>query len=256
MHHTQTTTCRPRLIAAVGCLLLPSTWAWAQVDASRLQTLPQAPAVESLYILDDPEPPAVDSVCEVIGELPTRDVVGRVMEAAGDVQVERLGRRLPRSRRDVIMDDDRILTGPDAHVLIRFNDSSLLSLTGDSEIHLYAFWYERSAVVASDDDCAAIELRAGKVRLLAGDIAARNPQRYEILVPGTGRTRRISVRGGAGADLEVTVMPESGAITAAVYSGGITVASDRQQLELGSSRQFVAARMDADGSIAGLPAIP
>lgn len=241
-----------------GLALQLCSTAWGQVDADRLRGTPfdPEPEPERLLLLQPNVPTAIDSVCEVIGDLPTRDVVGRIVDLEGEVFVERLGQRRSRERGDVIMDDDHIITNDDSYVLIRFNDAALMSLSANSHIHLYAYWYERSPVVPADDDCAAIELFSGGLRIITGDIARRNFARYEILAHNGAHIEHIAPRTRQGTDLEVRVSDLGDPVLASVFDGGLTVRSAINSLDLGSNMSFSFAEISSAGIIRGLTSYP
>jgi len=238
-----------------ACLLLVGM-AQAQVDIERLRETSDTTEPEALLILEPSAPTALDSVCEVIGDLPTRDVVGHVVTLTGEVYIERLGRRLERQRRDAIMDDDWIVTGDDGYVMIRFNDGTLMSLAGNSRIHLYAFWYERSPVVGSDDDCVSIEMLSGRLRMITGDIARQNTERHEILVHSEDRIHRITTIGTENTDLAVSIDPADLSTYTAVAIGRIRQSTERGQLETGMNGNFDFARISSDGNITGVAVQP
>ena len=243
-------------LPVLALLCLCSGNAFAQVDVDRLRNLPVEAETDELLLLQPLTPNALPSVCEVIGDLPTRAIAGRVVEASGEVFVERLGRRLPRQRGDNIMDDDHIITNDNSYVRIRFIDSALVALSENSHMHLYAYWYERSPVVVTDDDCAAIELLQGGVRLITGDIARRDPNRFEILVHANNEFPRVAARSNEIVDMEIKVDARDGSVYTAVYSGGSRVTSQGDQLNLGVGAGFDFAEVSPDGDVQGLTRLP
>ena len=241
---------------ALALLCLGSGSSIAQVDVDRLRNLPLEPETDELLLFQPLTSDALPSVCEVIGDLPTRAIAGQVVEASGEVFVERLGRRLPRQRGDNIMDDDHVITNDNSYVRIRFIDSTLMAVSANSHIHLYAYWYERSPVVATDDDCAAIELLQGGIRLITGDIARRDPNRYEILVHANNEYPRVAARTNQAVDMEIKLDAEDRAVYTAVYSGGSRVTSQSNQLSLGDGAGFDYAEISPDGRVQGLTRQP
>ena len=77
--------------------------------------------------------------------------------------------------RDAIEVGDRIVTGPDGHLHMRFADGAILSLRPGSELIINSYSYEEQAT-----DHVRMELHRGSLRAITGRIAG---EAYVLQVP-------------------------------------------------------------------------
>lgn len=103
-------------------------------------------------------------------------------------------------RRDVpIRSGDRIRTGPDGRVQLRFADGAQMSILGGSEFRVDSYVFDQ------DRQRSFFGLIKGSVRVISGRIGKRDPQDWRLTTP----TATIGIR-GTEFTVDQTVCPPSG----------------------------------------------
>lgn len=103
-------------------------------------------------------------------------------------------------RRDVpIRSGDRIRTGRDGRVLLRFADGAQMSIQGGSEFRVDSYVFDQ------DRQRSFFELIKGSIRVISGRIGKRDPQDWRLTTP----TATIGIR-GTEFTVDQTVCPASG----------------------------------------------
>jgi len=114
--------------------------------------------------------------------------VGQVALAVGQaLRVGRDGTRSPIRPGDPLYEEDRLITGFDAMVMIVFVDQARLSLRPDTEVLIRRYRID----TAGPDTRLDLELIRGTVRQISGEVARRQPERYRLNTP----IATIGVRG-------------------------------------------------------------
>ncbi len=167
-------------------------------------------------------------------------LIGRVIIVNGSVQAERgNGELVSLSRRDEIHVGDKIITGTDGAVQIRFIDNAILSLSCASELQVREYQY-----LDRNSDRSVLELIKGQVRTVTGVIQRRNTRFV---------TARSEVR-PAGTDYEVMI--GENAEYFAVYDGNIRISTDQGAIEIGNLAQAQYARFNIEGELTQVPLRP
>jgi len=132
-------------------------------------------------------------------------------------------------RREVpIRSGDRIRTGPDGRVQLRFADGALMSIAPGSDFRIedYAFDEQRPR--------SFFELMQGSVRTVSGRIGKRDPEAFRFRTP----TATIGIR-GTEFTVEETVCPATGCaagsspgLVVAVISGRVSVRNQAGSIEV------------------------
>lgn len=151
--------------------------------------------------------------------------VALVIASRGEVvAVNDQGRRVLQ-RRSGLFEGDRIETGNNSQVQIRFIDGALLTLEHQTKLEISRF--ENST--ANKSGQVLLRLIQGGLRNLTGAIAEQHPERYRV-------ESAIASIGVRGTDFRVVLRNDK--LAAGVYSGGIVVSNDAGLLELGADREF------------------
>jgi hypothetical protein len=125
-------------------------------------------------------------------------------------------------RRDVpIRSGDRIRTGRDGRVALRFADGAQMSIQGGSEFRVDSYVFDQ------DRQRGFFELIKGSIRVVSGRIGKRDPQDWRLTTP----TATIGIR-GTEFTVDQTVCPVSGCtdglvsgLKVAVIAGRVAVTS-------------------------------
>lgn len=151
--------------------------------------------------------------------------VALVIASRGDViAVNAQGERVLQ-RRSTLSEGDRIETGNNSQVQIRFIDGALLTLEHQTKLEISRF--ENNS--ANQGGQVLLRLIQGGLRNLTGKIAEQYPERYRV----ESAVASIGVRG-----TDFRVVLRDNKLAAGVYRGGIVVANKAGSLELGADRDF------------------
>lgn len=120
-------------------------------------------------------------------------------------------------RRDVpIRSGDRIRTGRDGRVQLRFADGAQMSIQGGSEFRVDSYVFDQ------DRQRSFFELIKGSIRVVSGRIGKRDPQDWRLTTP----TATIGIR-GTEFTVDQTVCPASGCTDGLVSGLKVTVIAGR-----------------------------
>lgn len=105
--------------------------------------------------------------------------IGIVKTVGGDTRIVRDGQTVsPEVGADVFLNDN-VATGGDGSIGISFNDSTTVSLGGDSELKIDRFVYEP----ATKNVGLGMEMLAGTFTYLSGKIAAIDAETVQLATP-------------------------------------------------------------------------
>jgi hypothetical protein len=114
--------------------------------------------------------------------------VGRISLAIGEAyRVGPDGQRTALQVGDTLHEQDRLVTGANALLMVMFVDQARLSLRADTEVLIRHYRIDASGVGTQLD----MELVRGTVRQISGEAARRQPERYRLNTP----IATIGVRG-------------------------------------------------------------
>jgi hypothetical protein len=135
----------------------------------------------------------------------------------GDTMLIRGGSFSTPVRRDVpIRSGDRIRTGRDGRVQLRFADGAQMSIQGGSEFRVDAYVFDQ------DRQRSFFELIKGSIRVVSGRIGKRDPQDWRLTTP----TATIGIR-GTEFTVDQTVCPASGCTEGLVAGLKVAVIAGR-----------------------------
>ena len=100
-------------------------------------------------------------------------VVNRIKNSA---QAVRQGRGVPLSPGSAVLVGDELVTGPQARLAVRFTDGTLLTLGEDTRIVVDEYVYGR-------DNSMILELAEGAFRVISGEVARLNPDKFALKTP-------------------------------------------------------------------------
>lgn len=151
--------------------------------------------------------------------------VALVIASRGEViAVNGQGQRVLQ-RRSTLFEGDRIETGNNSQVQIRFIDGALLTLEHQTKLEISRF--ENNTPNKSGQ--VLLRLIQGGLRNLTGAIAEQHPERYRV----ESAVASIGVRG-----TDFRAVLRNNKLAAGVYRGGIVVSNDAGLLELGADRDY------------------
>ncbi|WP_045217042.1 leucine-rich repeat domain-containing protein [Desulfonatronovibrio magnus] len=123
--------------------------------------------------------------------------IGRVIGSSGDVRAEQDNALRPLEINDPVYEGERIITGPDSSVEIRFLDNTILSQGPDSALSLDEYIFDPQDM---DNSGLSFNLMQGAFRHVSGRIAEENPERVNLESPlsligirGTVTVHRVMV---------------------------------------------------------------
>lgn len=138
--------------------------------------------------------------------------VARVSMTVGDAQrIGASGQATPLSLGTEVAEQDRIITGKDAMVILIFSDQARVALRPDSELLIRRYKVDPKGI----DTQLQLELLRGTLRQISGHGAHKQPERYRLNTP-------IAAIGVRGTDF-LAKAGQSG-IEAYVHEGAIVVA--------------------------------
>ncbi|MCX7229906.1 MAG: FecR family protein [Burkholderiales bacterium] len=125
----------------------------------------------------------------------------QVLRSAGQTMLVRGSAFLSPVRAEVpVRSGDRIRTGPDGFVQLRFADGALISLQPGSDFRVDAWIYD------AQHQRSFFELLQGSMRAVSGRIGKRNPEDWRLRTP----TATIGIRGTAFSVHEAATCPVVG----------------------------------------------
>lgn len=137
--------------------------------------------------------------------------VARVSMAVGDAQrIGASGQATPLSLGTQLSEQDRIITGKDAMVILVFSDQARVALRPDSELLIRRYKIDPKGV----DTQLHLDLLRGTVRQISGHAAQKQPERYRLNTP----IAAIGVRG-----TDFLAKAGEGLVEAYVHEGAIVV---------------------------------
>lgn len=159
------------------------------------------------------------------GEEPSR--VARVIVAAGDVTAHQSETADDREleRRSPIFEGERVRTGPESTVQLRFTDDAVMALDADTQIEIDTYRHDDP----DKPNRAVMRLVEGGLRTLTGSLPQSDPDTYELQTPVAG----IGIRG---TDYQAVVSDEQLAVGA--WSGRIRVYNEAGEIDLGGDVDF------------------
>ena len=138
--------------------------------------------------------------------------VARVSMAVGDAQrIGASGQVTPLSLGTQLSEQDRIITGKDAMVILIFSDQARVALRPDSELLIRRYKVDPSGAETE----LQLDLLRGTVRQISGRAAQKQPERYRLNTP----IAAIGVRG-----TDFLAKAGEGLVEAYVHEGAIVVA--------------------------------
>jgi hypothetical protein len=138
--------------------------------------------------------------------------VARVSMAVGDAQrIGASGQVTPLSLGTQLSEQDRIITGKDAMVILIFSDQARVALRPDSELLIRRYKVDPSGAETE----LQLDLLRGTVRQISGRAAQKQPERYRLNTP----IAAIGVRG-----TDFLAKSGEGLVEAYVHEGAIVVA--------------------------------
>ena len=138
--------------------------------------------------------------------------VARVSMAVGDAQrIGASGQVTPLSLGTQLSEQDRIITGKDAMVILIFSDQARVALRPDSELLIRSYKVDPKGVETQ----LHLDLLRGTVRQISGRAAQKQPERYRLNTP----IAAIGVRG-----TDFLAKSGEGLVEAYVHEGAIVVA--------------------------------
>lgn len=152
-----------------------------------------------------------------------------VVAASGDTSMLRSGRSItPLKRGDAIREGDRLLTGRDGRLQMRFADGALVSLQPGSHFSVDEYRYD------TREQRSLLSLARGALRTVSGAIGKRNPDDYRMSTP----TATVGIR-GTEYELEHGACTDSGCrpgdvpgLKVAVIRGRVAVANNSGTIEV------------------------
>ena len=137
--------------------------------------------------------------------------VARVSMAVGDAQrIGASGQVTPLSLGTQLSEQDRIITGKDAMVILIFSDQARVALRPDSELLIRRYKVDPSGAETE----LQLDLLRGTVRQISGRAAQKQPERYRLNTP----IAAIGVRG-----TDFLAKSGEGLVEAYVHEGAIVV---------------------------------
>ena len=137
--------------------------------------------------------------------------VARVGMAVGDAQrIGATGQVTPLSLGTELSEQDRIITGKDAMVILIFSDQARVALRPDSELLIRRYKVDSKGA----DTQLQLDLVRGTVRQISGHAAQKQPERYRLNTP----IAAIGVRG-----TDFLAKAGEGLVEAYVHEGAIVV---------------------------------
>ena len=156
--------------------------------------------------------------------------VARVSMTVGDAQrVSASGHAEPLLLGAELSEQDRIITGKDAMVILIFSDQARVALRPDSELLIRRYKVDPNGTETQLD----LDLLRGTVRQISGHAAHKQPERYRLNTP-------IAVIGVRGTDF--LAKTGAGVIEAYVHEGSIIVSP---YADIGSLNEAPSARLGA-----------
>ena len=138
--------------------------------------------------------------------------VARVSMAVGDAQrISASGQVTPLSLGTQLSEQDRIITGKDAMVILIFSDQARVALRPDSELLIRRYKVDPNGAETE----LQLDLLRGTVRQISGRAAQKQPERYRLNTP----IAAIGVRG-----TDFLAKSGEGLVEAYVHEGAIVVA--------------------------------
>ena len=138
--------------------------------------------------------------------------VARVSMAVGDAQrIGASGQVTPLSLGTQLSEQDRIITGKDAMVILIFSDQARVALRPDSELLIRRYKVDPNGAETE----LQLDLLRGTVRQISGRAAQKQPERYRLNTP----IAAIGVRG-----TDFLAKAGEGLVEAYVHEGAIVVA--------------------------------
>ena len=138
--------------------------------------------------------------------------VARVSMAVGDAQrIGASGQVTPLSLGTQLSEQDRIITGKDAMVILIFSDQARVALRPDSELLIRRYKVDPNGAETE----LQLDLLRGTVRQISGRAAQKQPERYRLNTP----IAAIGVRG-----TDFLAKSGEGLVEAYVHEGAIVVA--------------------------------
>ena len=138
--------------------------------------------------------------------------VARVSMAVGDAQrIGASGQVTPLSLGTQLSEQDRIITGKDAMVILIFSDQARVALRPDSELLIRRYKVDPNGAETE----LQLDLLRGTVRQISGRAAQKQPERYRLNTP----IAAIGVRG-----TDFLAKTGEGLVEAYVHEGAIVVA--------------------------------
>lgn len=98
--------------------------------------------------------------------------IGGIVVAFGSTELQRSDQTLPLKRGDKIKQDDQVVTGKDARLVVRMNEGSIITLGENTRIHFNSWSYNKDRT----DNHGQLELLDGVFRFVTGKITQQpNP---------------------------------------------------------------------------------
>lgn len=153
-------------------------------------------------------------------------VVNRIQNTA---QAVRQGGAVDLAEGSCVLVGDELVTGPESRLAVRFGDGTLLTLGADTRLTVDEYVYGRN-------NSMFLDLAEGAFRLISGEVARLNPEKFELKTP----LASIGIRGtdfwgevqGEGA-LEVLLITGT-AVTVTNVGGTVTLDSPGVGVTVGS----------------------
>lgn len=125
----------------------------------------------------------------LLAALPARaeDWAGTVKAVAGDVEVERAGKRLPIALGDKVLAGDTLITGKNGRVAVTLRDDTLISGGADSRLRIDEFAFDPTAQKGS----VVVAVLRGVSAFVSGLVAKSGPDAMRVTTP----TATLGIRG-------------------------------------------------------------
>lgn len=167
-------------------------------------------------------------------------VAGRVLIAAGEVTVARVGREIALTSGAEILSGDIIATGEASSAQLRFTDESVVAMRARSRFRVADYRF-----TGADDGVsnAAFELLKGGLRTFTGLIGRNRQDRYRVATPlatiGIRGTAYALVHCQADCEEDGTVAPDG--TYGLIFQGRVAVANAGGEREFGEEEAFFVA---------------
>ncbi|GGX63419.1 FecR family protein [Saccharospirillum salsuginis] len=167
--------------------------------------------------------------------------IGKVVIARGDVYaLDGNEQRRALQRRSDVFEGDTIVTGADGSLQIRFKDNAILALRAESQLKITEY---HGTDADNDRERVLMDLLAGGFRTITGSIGKTDQDAYQVRTPNAS----IGIRG-----THYEALIQTGSLLLGVYQGGIRIANDNGELNLGADSEFIWGRVNASGRPQGL----